>query len=152
MQKKMVKIKFKKLHPNAIIPSYKNGYGFSNAVDLTCVGQKYTEQYIEYETGLAVEIPLGYTGFLVPRSSNSDYTLLLSNSCGIIDSWYRGQITFRYKSIYLLPSYGLPPKYYQIGDRVGQLLIVETPEMDIEEVDELSETVRDKNGYGSTGK
>lgn len=146
----MVKVKFKKLHPEAKLPEYKNGYGYSNAVDLYCVANRITEQYIEYNTGLAVEIPYGYSGLLLPRSSNSDYTLLLSNSCGLIDSGYRGPITFRYKSIYLLPSYGLPPKYYQVGDRVGQLLIIQTPEMDIEEVEELSSTPRGIKGYGST--
>ena len=152
MERRMVKVKFKKLHPNAKIPEYKNGFGYSNAVDLYCVGIKYTEQYIEYDTGLAVEIPYGYSGFLLPRSSNSNYSLLLSNSCGLVDSWYRGGITFRYKSVYLLPNYGLPPVFYQVGDRIGQLIIIETPEMDIEEVQELSSTPRDENGYGSTGK
>lgn len=65
-----MKIKVKKLHPDAIIPNYAN---FGDAgLDLTAVSYEKTEDYVSYKTGLAFEIPEGYVGLLFPRSSVSE--------------------------------------------------------------------------------
>ena len=78
-------VKVKKLVPEAIIPSYaKPG---DAGMDLVATSVDFNNsQYIEYGTGLAIEIPEGYVGYVFPRSSNSKYDLQLCNSVGIIDS------------------------------------------------------------------
>jgi dUTP pyrophosphatase len=140
-----MKVKIKKLNINAIIPSYqKKGDG---GLDLTAISEKWNDNntMVTYDTGIAVEIPEGYVGLLFPRSSINKTTLILSNSVGVIDSGYRGSIMFKYR-------YSEEGLVYDVGDRVGQLLIIPYPQIKFEEVDELSETLRGEGGFGSTGK
>ena len=142
-----MELKFKKLHANAVAPSYaKEG---DAAVDLTAVTMETQDLYIEYGTGLALEIPEGYVGLIFPRSSISNKELLLSNSVGVVDSGYRGEVKFRFK----FNENGKTPRdyWYKIGDRVGQLMVIPYPKMKLTEVQELSETTRGAGGYGSTG-
>ena len=80
-----MEIKIKKHDKNAVIPKYSK-YGDAG-MDLVATSVDYSnEYYIEYGTGLAIEIPEGYVGYVFPRSSNSKYDLQLCNSIGIIDS------------------------------------------------------------------
>ena len=139
-----MKIKFKKTHPLAVIP--KRGTSGAAGFDLTAVILDVKETTLKYDTGIAVEIPPGYVGLLFPRSSVCKTGLSLANSVGVIDSDYRGSISFVfYKDVPCIAPY-LP------GDRIGQLVIVPIPEVDFVEVEELSETERGKGGYGSTGR
>lgn len=139
-------VKVKKLHPNAKVPQYMTAG--AAAVDLYATEVKLEQMYVEYKTGLAFEIMEGYMGLLLPRSSiSSQTTLMLSNSLGLLDADFRGEVTFRFR-----PLYPDGNKIYKIGDRIGQLLILPVPKMDIIEVDELSETVRGAGAYGSTNK
>lgn len=143
-----LKVKVKKLHEKAVIPSYSK---FGDAgMDLTTVDIVETEDYISYKTGLAFEIPKGYVGLLFPRSSNSKKDLLLTNSVGVIDSGYRGEIELRYKRI--KSDFADTVKKYEIGDRVGQIIILPYPQINIVESDELSDSERGEGGFGSTGK
>lgn len=166
-----MKVKIKKLLENAVIPTYaKDG---DAGLDLTATSIKYDEQgNIVYGTGLAFEIPKGYVGLVFPRSSNSKTNLFLTNSVGVIDSGYRGEVTLKFKSS--IRSYNpftfwwyriVRKNYkkalrldnntagsYEIGDRVGQLIIMKYPTIEFEEVDKLSETERGTGGYGSSGK
>jgi dUTP pyrophosphatase len=148
-----MEIKLKKLHENAVIPQYaKLG---DAGLDLTATTIEYTKDYIAYKTGLAFAIPEGYFGILVPRSSNSKKDLLLINSCGILDSGFRGEVEFRYKCInnyYSGKSDLTHYEIYQVGDRIGQLIILPYPQIEFQEVKELNETERGKNGFGSSGK
>ena len=141
-------VKIKKLVENAVIPKYsKPG---DAGLDLTAVSVSFEKNYVSYKTGLAVEIPEGFVGLLFPRSSNSKMDLILTNSVGVIDSGYRGEIELRYK----LVGNGATPSIvgtYNIGDRVGQLVIIPYPSIEFEEVTELSTTERNTGGYGSTG-
>jgi len=140
-----MKIKVKKLHPEAVIPVYaKQG---DAGLDLTAISEEWNEDntMVTYGTGLAIEIPEGYVGLLFPRSSVCKTTLNLSNSVGVIDSGYRGEIMFKFRYI----EEGM---VYDVKDRVGQLLILPYPSIELEEVEELSSTERGKGGYGSTGK
>jgi dUTP pyrophosphatase len=144
-----MKIKFQKLHPDAATPSYaKPG---DAGLDLTAVGFQVTPSYISYKTGLAFEIPEGYVGLLFPRSSNSKKQLLLTNSVGVIDSGYRGEIEFRFK----LVGNGVIPEgdldIYQVGDKVGQILILPYPQIELQEENNLSDSERGTDGFGSTG-
>lgn len=139
-----MKVKIKKLVENAVIPQYsKNG---DAGMDLTCISEKWNENntMVAYDTGLAVEIPEGYVGLLFPRSSIAKTSLILSNSVGVIDSGYRGSIMLKYR----YPEEGM---VYEIGDRVGQLIILPYPQIEFEEVEELSDTDRGSGGFGSSG-
>ena len=142
----MLKIKVKKLHPEAKIPAYaKFGDG---AVDLTAVSKTYNEETgnIEFGLGLSVEIPEGYLAFLLPRSSVVKTPLDLANSVGLIDSGYRGELKAVFRTI------DRPRKNYEIGDRVVQMLVLPYPKIEFEEVTELSNTERGVGGFGHTGK
>ena len=140
-----MRVSIKKLVPEAIIPTYaKVG---DAGLDLTAISiDRSSGLYVEYGTGLAVEIPDCFVGLLFPRSSNSKMSLLLANSCGIIDSGYRGEIKMRFKEI---PGRG---SEYQYGDRIGQLLILPFPFVVLEEVEELRDSERGNGGFGSTNK
>lgn len=90
-------IKIKRLHDKAIVPLYaKHG---DACFDLVAVSTKITDKYIEYGTGLSMEIPEGYVGLVFARSSVSDKDIMLKNCVGIIDSCYRGEIKLRYATI-----------------------------------------------------
>jgi dUTP pyrophosphatase len=147
-------VKIKRLNEKAVIPSYsKPG---DTGMDLTCTEVDLDAQgnYV-YKTGLAVEIPEGFMGLLFPRSSNANKSLALTNSVGVIDSGYRGEIMFKYKPNYqyfLKNEEQKNDAIYHVGDRVGQLIIMPYPEVEWKEVNELSETERGAGGYGSSGK
>ena len=139
-----MKIKIKKLHDDAVVPSYaKVG---DAGMDLTCVDFKTSETYVEYDTGLAMEIPDGHVGFLFPRSSVSKTNLVLANCVGVVDSGYRGPVKLRFKEMN-----GPIGGRYKVGDRVGQLVVMPVPNFNCVEVDELTETSRGDGGFGSTG-
>ena len=156
-----MKVKIKKLHKDAVIPQYAKAG--DAGLDLTAVSANFDEYgNIVYHTGLAFEIPLGYVGLVFPRSSNCKKTLTLTNSVGVIDSGYRGEVTFRYRPHTQGVSAAGPMGFdidfseecrvYQVGERIGQLIIMPYPAIELEEVDELSETERGDGGYGSSGK
>jgi dUTP pyrophosphatase len=149
-----MKVKFKKLHPDAIIPSYAHP-GEDAGLDLICTSIEETTDYISYNTGLAVEIPRSYFGCLRPRSSNSKKDLLMCNAPGTVDSGYRSELAFRYKATKHYSGdteFDEPYKTYEIGDKVGQLIILPYPMIEPIEAEELEESIRGENGYGSTGK
>ena len=142
-------LKFRKIHVDATLPRY--AVESSAALDLTCVTRIWNEetQNFEYDTGICVEIPEGYVGLLFPRSSVSATRLLLANSVGVIDPGYRGTIIFKFRDLeYAGGVVGL----YNPGDRIGQLLIVQAPQVTPVFVESLSESIRGKGGFGSTGK
>jgi len=141
--KNQVKLKVKKIFSNAVIPTYtKLG---DAGMDLTAISVEKSGAYYEYGTGLAIELPLGYVGLVFPRSSISKTDHYLRNSVGVIDAGYRGEVKIR-MSVPLLGA-----TEYKEGDRVAQLVIMKLPWVNIEQVDELSETDRGEGGFGSTG-
>jgi len=142
-----MQVKVKKLHPDAVIPSYSKAG--DAAMDLTAISVDKDEYgNAVYKTGLAIEIPEGYVGLLFPRSSNSKTDLYLTNHVGVIDSGYRGEIMFKYRGVRGL----LDAKIYAKNERVGQLIILPYPQIELIESDTLSETERGEGGFGSTGK
>lgn len=139
-----MKVSIKKLHPEATIPKYaKPG---DAGIDLTATSKKQEGKNIVYGTGLAIEIPEGHVGLLFPRSSLTNYDLSLGNHVGIVDSGYRGELLFKFKRTDLQ----LFAKEYETGDRIGQLLIIPYPKVELVEVKELSSSERGSSGYGST--
>jgi len=117
--------------------------------DLFALSMGFNSNFVEYFTGLAIEIEYGYVGLIFPRSSQSKYDLVLANSVGVVDSGYRGEISVRFK---MIESKGERAKIYNVGDRIAQLVILELPGVVLQEVDKLSESERGINGYGSTGR
>lgn len=139
-----MQIKFKKLHDNAVLPSYTlEGDG---AMDLTAV-LKWTESdnLVCYDTGLAIELPEDHVALLLARSSISKKNMILANSVGLIDSNYRGPLIFKFYKAEESVT-------YEIGERVGQILVIPRPKFTAEWADELSSTNRGSGGFGSTGQ
>jgi dUTP pyrophosphatase len=139
-----MKILFKKLVPEAVKPKF--GKPGDAGADLVATSlEERGDQQVVYGTGLAVEIPEGMVGLVFPRSSVRNYDLFMSNSVGVIDSGYRGEImvTFNLKNPW--------HQIYDIGDRIAQLVIVPVPLITYAETAELSETNRGTGGHGSTG-
>ncbi len=140
-------IPFKKVHPAASIPQ--RGSEWAAGFDLVAVDCSFDtdNQVYIYRTGLAVEIPRGYVGLLFPRSSIFRASLTMSNSVGVIDPDYRGEVkaTFRKTA-----GAGRP---YAPGERCVQLHIVPAPEVYfLEKRLALSETERGQGGFGSSGR
>lgn len=144
----MLKVKIKKTVPEAVIPTYaKHG---DAGMDITATSMEVTEDYISYGTGLKFEIPEGYVGLLFPRSSVSKKDLSLANAVGVLDSGYRGEVSFRFKRTTDGNQFKTP-KIYAVGEKIGQITILPFPQVEFEESEELSETERGTGGYGSTG-
>ena len=98
-------------------------------------------------TGIAVAIPDGHAGFVVPRSGlAAQHGITLVNTPGLIDAGYRGELR-----VLLLNTD--PAKAFKVspGDRIAQLVLVQVESPEPAEVGELSETTRGEGGFGSTG-
>ena len=140
-----VNVKVKKLHENAVIPSYsKVG---DAGMDLTITQEiENTTFSVSYGFGIAMEIPQGYVGLIFPRSSVRNQELILSNCVGVIDSGYRGELQATFKK-----TNGLDSIKYKIGDRGAQIVILPYPQIKMTEVENLSNSERGSGGFGSTG-
>lgn len=139
-------VKFKKLVPEAQPPKF--GKPGDAGADLVATSvEERNDHQVVYGTGLAVEIPEGMVGLIFPRSSIRNYELVLSNSVGVIDSGYRGEIM----ATFLKGKKHDPDKIYKVGDRIAQLVIMPVPVVRYTEVDELSDSERGTGGHGSTG-
>ena len=138
-----MQVKIKKLHPKAVIPSYSKPGDAGMDLTITSIISENSLD-ISYGFGIAVEIPEGFVGLVFPRSSIRKTDLVLSNSVGVIDSGYRGELQATFKKTGL--------HKYEIGDRGAQIIIIPYPPIEFEEVEELSNTERGEGGFGSTGK
>lgn len=148
-----MKVNYKKLHPNAVVPT--RAHVTDAGYDLTATSKSYAREHgnVVYGTGIAVEIPRGYVGLVFPRSSIADRALHLTNSVGVIDSGYRGEIKAKFcptLSPLMVGDGG--ERYYKVGERIAQLIILPVPDVEFEEADALSDSDRGEGGYGSTNK
>ena len=147
-----MKVNIKKLHKDAVIPTYsKPG---DAGMDLTAVSMDFdSDGNIVYGTGLAMEVPEGHVALLFPRSSIAKKDLSLSNSVGVIDSGYRGEIFFKFKPSLAFAGEDTNEEQnnYEVGDRIGQVIILPYPQVQFTEVGELSSSERGAGGFGSTG-
>lgn len=142
----MLNIKIKKLNKNVELP--KQSTQGAAGMDF------YLSQPVRFEPncskkvplGVAMEIPEGYVMLLIPRSSTWKTPLRMPNSIGVIDSDYRGEICA------LLHNTSDRTFAAEAGERLVQGVITYAPRVQIQEVDELSETSRGVGGFGSTGK
>jgi len=137
----MIKIKVKKLSPEAILPQYSRPG--DAGMDVCAVSKNETGKYLEYGTGLAFELPLSHVMLVFPRSSISKTDLIMANSVGVLDAGYRGELRFRFRKN--------GSDDYAIGDRIGQIMVMPYPQVEIEETEELVDSDRGDGGFGSTG-
>lgn len=144
-----MKIKTKKININAKLP-FKATEGSAGADLFACIESEIIIKPGKTNmipVGIAVEIPVGFGGFIFPRSSlGSKYGITLPNCVGVIDSDYRGELCVP------LINLGSADFVIQNGDRIAQLVILPVENADYEDASELSDTVRGKGGFGSTGR
>lgn len=143
-----MKINVKKVRESAKLPTY--GSQYAAGADLYAC----TESEIEIAphstamipTGIALELPVGYAGFIYARSGlASKRGLAPANKVGVVDCDYRGEV------IVALHNHGESAQKIAAGERVAQLVVAPYITADFEEVDELSSTERGTGGFGSTG-
>lgn len=143
-----MKINVKKVRESAKLPTY--GSQYAAGADLYAC----TEGEIEIAphstamipTGIALELPVGYAGFIYARSGlASKRGLAPANKVGVVDCDYRGEV------IVALHNHGENAQKIAAGERIAQLVVAPYITADFEEVDELSSTERGAGGFGSTG-
>jgi dUTP pyrophosphatase len=142
-----MELPFKGLRPDAALPGYAKpgdaGLDLTSVIDAV-VGPG---ERAMIPTGLAVAIPEGFAGLVLPRSGlASRQGLTLANAPGLIDSGYRGEITC---AVVNLDREA--PVEIRRGDRIAQLLIVPAPVVESTWADQLPESERGAEGFGSTG-
>lgn len=155
-----MQVKIKKLHPDAIIPTYATDG--SACFDLYCVcpdtnpiaiGGEVDNfdgniQSATFYTGLAFEIPKGYQMLIFSRSGHGfKNSVRLANCVGVIDSDYRGEVAVRLTA----DNYQVPLEVKH-GDRIAQAQILPVHRVSFIESDSLTDTERGIGGFGSTGK
>ena len=145
----MEKIKVKKLTSLAKLPVYSSEY--AAAADLFCAEEDAVTvragETVLIHTGIAMEIPVGYAGFIYARSGlASKKGLAPANKVGVIDADYRGEIKVA------LHNHTELPVTVDAGERIAQISIVPFLKAAFSESETLSDTVRGEGGFGSTGR
>lgn len=140
-----MELKIKRRSKDAVLPKYMSeGAGaFDLVATKGCLLLPGASKTVS--TGIAMEIPKGFTGIICPRSGMG-VKHDIDSHMGIIDSDYRGEVKIHLRNL------GYNAFGVQKGDRVAQMVIIPTPPIEIVEADELSETVRGEGGFGHTGK
>ncbi|SFR69642.1 dUTP diphosphatase [Anaeromicropila populeti] len=141
-------VRIKKLNEKAMIPTY--GSEFAAGADLyACIEKTAVIQPGEtvlIQTGLAMEIPVGYAGFIYARSGlASKKGLAPANKVGVVDADYRGEI------MVALHNHGISAQEVEHGERIAQMVIAPFLTAQFIETEELQDTVRGEGGFGSTG-
>ena len=176
-----MKVNIKRLHKDAVIPKYAMPFDACMDITAVSKEFDYESGCIVYGTGIAVEIPEGYVGLLFPRSSIYKRYMGMTGSVGVIDAGYRGEVKVimrnstcivrpkrfldRIRAIFckrvfkctndstnsvIVDSIGTFD--YKVGERIAQLIIMPFPEVEFNEVDNLSSSDRGEGGHGSTGE
>jgi dUTP diphosphatase len=144
----VTELPFRRLDPDAILPerAHPGDAGFDlRSIEDTEVGPG---ERAMVRTGLAVAIPDGHAGLVLPRSGlASKHGLTLANAPGLIDAGYRGELICSVVNLDLKEGVRIAR-----GDRIAQLVVVVIPEMDPDWSEKLPPTTRGEGGFGSTGK
>lgn len=152
-----MQLSIKRLHPNAVIPKYVTpGAACFDLVAATVNGNEhvgdicYPGHPVTVGTGLAIEVPEGWTLHIYGRSGHAfNRSIRLANCTGVIDADYRGEIMVKLVCDWLEEDE--PPLRIMPGDRVAQAMLAPVLRCSFAEMDELSETARGTGGFGSTG-
>jgi dUTP pyrophosphatase len=142
----VIELSIQRLRDDAVVPT--RAYAGDAGLDLAACervelgpGERAT-----VGTGLAVAIPDGYAGFVQPRSGlASRHGITIVNTPGLVDSGYRGEL-----KVILLNTDSSEPFVVEPGMRIAQLVVMQVPDVDPVEVDELPETERGARGFGSS--
>jgi len=153
-----MKIKIKKLSENARVP--KKAHTTDACFDVYAseieVKDASGVETVVVKLGFSTEIPEGFKGVLVPRSSLTNTTWMMQNSPGQIDASYRGEWQMRFKQLLCFHNETKTPfrqKFpFEVGDRVGQVFFEKVLDIEFEENEGLSDSERGKGGFGHTGK
>ncbi len=143
-------VKIKKLRENAVVP--KRATEFSAGADLyACIDEPVTiapSGLAKIPTGIAIELPRGdFAAFLFARSGlGVKHGITLSNSVGVVDSDYRGEICVG------LCNVSDKPYTIQPNERIAQMVVMPVVLADFIQADELSDTQRGEGGFGSSGR
>ena len=142
----VINIKIKLLNESAILPEKQ--HDSDAGYDLFSIEKIILQpnEIHKVKTGIAIQIPTNYGGLVLPRSGlSSKHGISLINTPGLIDSGYRGEL--------LIPLINHSVKEYEINkhERIAQLILIESPEVNIEVVSDLDDSDRDSKGFGSTG-
>lgn len=167
-----VNVKFQKLVPEAVVPTF--GREGDVGADLVCTSRHFDENGAAvYGTGIAIQLPEGYYADLRARSSIAKYDLVLANGVGTIDPNYRGELILKFKpaaafcetadaersgkttvdfDTIAFPEKDYETTLYNIGDKIGQLVILPYPKVNFIEVEQVEDSNRGAAGFGSSGK
>ena len=142
---KNIEIKLKLINDNATVPSRKHdsdiGYDISAAIDVLIP----SKQVQLINTGIAINLPNQCAGFVLPRSGlASKHKITLINSPGLIDPGYTGELMVP------LINHGSADYQIKIGDRIAQLVLINTNSVEFKIVENLPDTDRSAGGFGST--
>src|SRR4051812_17243158 len=143
----MTELQVRRLRDDAVLPE--RAYPGDAGLDLSACGRHELApgERAVVGTGLAVAIPEGYAGFVQPRSGLADrHGISIVNSPGLIDSGYRGEL-----KVILLNTDTMHAFVVEPGMRIAQLVVLEAPQLDLVELDELPATERGARGHGSSG-
>lgn len=143
-----MKIRVKRLHPEAELPSYAHGPEEDAGMDLRAVEDAVLEPHVPglISTGLAIELPPGYEAQIRPRSGLAlRHAITLPNSPATIDPGYRGEIRV------ILLNLGTEPYKVHKGDRIAQMVIARYEAIEWDE-SELADSRRGEGGFGSSGR
>lgn len=139
-------MRVKSLHSALIMPTKGSSYAAAHDIYMVEAGSVSGLLPITVPLGFSAEVPQGYVALLLPRSSTgANYGLELNNTCGVIDSDYRGE----WKAVLRTKDAG--PFSWKAGDRILQFLLIPVLSVDLELVDHLSSTDRGTGGFGSSG-
>ena len=145
----MVKVLIKKLHPTVKLPEYKtngaSGMDLIAFIKKSIIVKPKTSSLIP--TGISVAFSEDYEIQIRPRSGlASKYNISVLNAPGTIDSDYRGEIKI------IIYNHGDTDFNIDNGDRIAQMILSPVIKMELEETNDLPETIRGAEGFGSTGK
>lgn len=151
---KPLRLKIKKLHPDAVMPKYATPGAACFDLHAMMLGEGANAQVnvgtaTVFRTGLAFEVPAGHVMLIYSRSGHGfNKNTRLANCVGVIDSDYRGEVQVK------LTRDEVDGGELKVlaGDRIAQAMIVPIPQVQMVEVEELSDTERGTGGFGSTGK
>jgi dUTP pyrophosphatase len=144
----VTELPLRRLEPGAVVPS--RAYEGDGGLDLAALDRHVLApgERAVVSTGLAVAIPPGHAGLVVPRSGlAARHGITIVNAPGLVDSGYRGDVR-----VVLLNTDRAEEFVVEPGMRIAQLVVVAIPAVEPVEVEELAETERGVRGYGSSGR
>ena len=142
-----VRLEIKKVRDSAVVPA--RAYAGDAGMDLAACERVELAPGARalVPTGLAVAIPDGYAGYVQPRSGlAAKHGISIVNTPGLVDSGYRGELL-----VNLVNHDPVEPFVVEPGMRIAQLVILPVPHVELVEVDELPESERGADGFGSSG-